>query len=170
MRYLLIWLTLYSLSASAIDTNSVLEKVLPAGPESPNMDVTLESTKARYWVDEAIQLKLVATYPCYVYLFKQNPETLEAELLFPNNDDEEHRFQGTNILPNKQVEIYGDKPGMEHMYMLATLQPQPWREFKQVPIDNPVWYRGLNLRNLNGMKKQGFTTAEVSFMVVDETL
>jgi len=117
---LLILAASFSTSASALLVPSQ-DKLIGVRASTKNLTVDIEPIKNSFQVNEKIRLRSKGNQPYYLYLFNVNPQTGEAVMILPNKLQRNNYYsQQSYIVPNRDVEFYSDRPGVEQMIMVAS--------------------------------------------------
>ncbi len=88
--------------------------------------VDIEPVQKQFKVNEKIRLHTFGNQSYYLYLFNVDPKTQEALMILPNHLQQDNYYaQNRYIVPNRNVEFYSDRPGIENMIMVASKTPLP---------------------------------------------
>lgn len=87
--------------------------------------VDIEPVRERYDVDEPIRFRVRGETPFYVYLYSLDNENGESTLIFPNHWEQDNYYPGgrSYLIPNRDAEFYGERPGTERVVMVASRRP-----------------------------------------------
>ncbi|MEE9398030.1 MAG: DUF4384 domain-containing protein, partial [Methylococcales bacterium] len=88
------------------------------GQGNNNLSVELSTEQDSYRVNEAIRFKIRSNKEAFFYLFNIDPRTRKAVAILPNRmqSNRELRYPAAsnwNVVPNKNLEFYSDRPGTE---------------------------------------------------------
>lgn len=98
------------------------QKEIKVGPADAELQVQFVSVKDVYKVDEPISFKVKTNQAAYVYLLQVNDASQTATMLYPNKHETFNRTAAGRqlVLPPRKSVFRSDRPGVEHVVLLAS--------------------------------------------------
>ena len=100
---------------------------------SGELDVAFEPVKPVYSVGERIRFRVKGNQTFYLYLFSIDDQTNRGVVILPNRLQQYNKYRPGElyIVPEKDVEFYGDRPGRERIIMVASTEKLDvdWRQY-----------------------------------------
>ncbi|MEI7672691.1 MAG: DUF4384 domain-containing protein, partial [Deltaproteobacteria bacterium] len=109
-------------------------RVAPSAESDLPLNVQFAAKKSAYQVNEPIQFDVKLSKNAYVYLF--NTRSGSATLIYPNRLDKTQIVEANKItsLP-VQSQFAADRPGTEHLVMVASTEPLQLQTTKGISSD-----------------------------------
>ena len=151
------------------------ERALGIRDRREPFQVSLEPLRPSYRVGEPIRLRVRGNRDFFLYLFSINREEGRALRLIPSDRQRGNKYRAdlSHVIPNRSVEFYCDRPGVEQIVMLAStryleLKAESYRKFRGFFVLPPeaagARIKALGVRGPGG--KGGRVVKELTIRIV----
>ena len=98
------------------------EKQIQVQNASKKLAVTMTAKKISFNVGEPIRFEVKGNKTFFLYLFSINEKDNQGVRILPNELDKMNKYPAKRVLtvPNAKIEFVADKPGTEHLVMIAS--------------------------------------------------